>query len=42
MADDGRAAAPLATRGVLGIATVVAILHCAATLFSSGYWFDEV
>jgi hypothetical protein len=42
MADDGAAAAPFATRAVLGIAVVVAILHCAATPFSSGYWFDEV
>lgn len=42
MADDGAAAAPFAIRAALGIAAVVAILHCAATLFSSGYWFDEV
>jgi 4-amino-4-deoxy-L-arabinose transferase-like glycosyltransferase len=33
---------PFATRGVLGIAGVVAVLHCTATAFGSGYWFDEV
>jgi hypothetical protein len=33
---------PFATRGVLGIADLVAGLHCTATAFGSGYWFDEV
>jgi hypothetical protein len=33
---------PFAIRGVLGIAGVVAVLHCTATAFGSGHWFDEV
>jgi hypothetical protein len=42
MVDDGRPLPPFATRGVLGIAGVVALLHCTATAFGAGYWFDEV
>jgi hypothetical protein len=42
MVDDGRSVPPFATRGVLGIAGVVALLHCAVTAFGAGYWFDEV
>ena len=42
MADDGRTVPPFATRGVLGIAGVVALLHCAATVSGTSYWFDEV
>ncbi|MDT5064977.1 MAG: hypothetical protein QOK02_1132 [Mycobacterium sp.] len=42
MADDGRTVLPFAHRGVLGIAGAVAVLHCTAILFGSGYWFDEV
>jgi hypothetical protein len=41
MVDGGRPVPPLATRGVLGIAGVVALLHCAATAFGAGYWFGE-
>jgi hypothetical protein len=33
---------PFATRCVLGIAGVVAVLHCTATAFGSRYWFDEM
>jgi hypothetical protein len=42
MADDGRTVPPFATRGVLGIAGVVTLLHCTATVFGTSYWFDEV
>lgn len=42
MVDDGRTVPPFATRGVLAVAGVVALLHCTATAFASGYWFDEV
>jgi hypothetical protein len=42
MVDDGRTVPPFATRGVLGIAGVVALLHCTAMAFGTGYWFDEV
>src|SRR5882757_5379065 len=42
MVDDGRSVLPFATRGVLGIAGVVALLHCVAMAFGTGYWFDEV
>lgn len=34
--------APFAARVVLPIAAVVGILHCAASAFGGGYWFDEV
>jgi hypothetical protein len=42
MADDGRSVSPFATRGVLGIAGLLALLHCTATVFGTSYWFDEV
>lgn len=42
MVDDGRTVPPFATRGVLGVAVVVALLHCTATVFGTSYWFDEV
>jgi hypothetical protein len=41
MVDDGRPVPPFATRGVLGIGGVVALLHCAATAFGAGYWFGK-
>lgn len=34
--------APFAAGVVLPIAGVVAVLHCTASIFGSGYWFDEV
>ncbi len=34
--------APFAFAVVLPIAGVVAVLHCVATLFAEGFWFDEV
>ena len=37
----GRHIAPFAAGVVLPIAGVVALLHCAASVFG-GYWFDEV
>jgi hypothetical protein len=42
MVDDGRTVPPFAARGVLGIAGLVALLHCTAMAFGTGYWFDEV
>jgi hypothetical protein len=42
MVDDGRTVPPFAARGVLGIAGLVALLHCTATVFGTSYWFDEV
>jgi 4-amino-4-deoxy-L-arabinose transferase-like glycosyltransferase len=42
MADDTRTVHEFATRGVLTIAGATALLHCAAMIFSPGYWFDEV
>ncbi|MCU1701871.1 MAG: glycosyl transferase family 39 [Mycobacterium sp.] len=42
MVDDGRSVSPFAARGVLGIAGVVALLHCVAMAFGTSYWFDEV
>ena len=37
-----RQIAPFATTVVLPIAGIVAVLHCAASAFGGGYWFDEV
>jgi hypothetical protein len=41
-ASPDRQIAPFATWVVLPITGVVAVLHCAAGAFGSGYWFDEV
>ena len=37
----GRRIAPFAADVVLPITGIVAVLHCAASVFG-GYWFDEV
>jgi hypothetical protein len=37
-----RRIAPFAAGVVLPIAGIVAVLHCAASAFGDGYWFDEV
>jgi hypothetical protein len=42
MAADGRPVPAFATRAVLAVAGVGAVLHCAAMAFSTGYRFDEV
>ncbi|MCW2512201.1 MAG: glycosyl transferase family 39 [Mycobacterium sp.] len=38
----GRRVHPFVTWPVLSMAALVAVLHCAATLFGRSYWFDEV
>jgi hypothetical protein len=38
----GQRIAPFAADAVLPIAAVTAVLHCIASAFGDGYWFDEV
>jgi hypothetical protein len=38
----GQRISPFAAGAVLPIAAVTAVLHCIATTFGKGYWFDEV
>ena len=38
----GQRISPFAAGAVLPIAAVTAVLHCIASAFGDGYWFDEV
>jgi hypothetical protein len=38
----GKHIAPFAAGVVLPIAALTAVLHCFASIFGGGYWFDEV
>jgi len=38
----GQRISPFASGVVLPIAAITAVLHCIASAFGDGYWFDEV
>jgi hypothetical protein len=38
----GQRIAPFAAGVVLPIAALTGVLHCLASIFGGGYWFDEV
>jgi hypothetical protein len=38
----GQRISPFAATVVLPIAVLTAVLHCIASAFGDGYWFDEV